>query len=95
MRWLGSPAHIISSCTLQALKHPRRRITHCSTPLPSAQSPLPWFVCVLVIVLGITTWILSAVFKVSEISEVARPMIYGPLAYMFGRGQAVSQAKKG
>lgn len=86
--------HILFSCTKQAIRHPRTTIKHTSGPIPVPQSPLPWWGCSGVLVLGIITWILSAKLTIPEMGEAARLMVYAPISYLFGMSHQISRFHK-
>lgn len=47
-------------------------------------SPIPWYVSVLVMALGIGCFCLSALPTIAGLSEVGRALIYIPLGNLFG-----------
>ena len=55
-----------------------------SSPDPRKESPLPWYVSVLVILVGIGAWIASACLNIPGLDEAARAMVYIPLGSLFG-----------
>jgi hypothetical protein len=47
-------------------------------------SPIPWWGAVLVIVVGITCWVLGSCFDVVGLDEAGRALVYIPLGSLFG-----------
>ncbi len=94
MRDLNIMLHIMWSCALQALRHPRTPICHCSDPIPVVQSPIPWWAATVILMLGVGTWVVSARLSVPEMGEAARLMVYGPISYMFGMSHQISMMRK-
>lgn len=55
-----------------------------SSPDPRQESPVPWYVSVIVILAGIGSWIASATLGISGLDEAARALVYIPLGSLFG-----------
>ena len=55
-----------------------------SSPDPRQESPVPWYVGVIVILVGIGAWIASAWLEIPELGEAARALVYIPLGSLFG-----------
>lgn len=55
-----------------------------SSPDPRQESPVPWYVSVIVILAGIGSWIASACLGIPGLDEAARAMVYIPLGGLFG-----------
>jgi len=47
-------------------------------------SPIPWWGAVLVIVAGITCWVLGSCFDVVGLDEAGRALVYIPMGSLFG-----------
>lgn len=47
-------------------------------------SPIPWYGCILVIVLGIVSLVIGACISIPGLGEVGRALIYIPLGSLFG-----------
>jgi len=47
-------------------------------------SPIPWWGAVLVIVVGISCWVLGSCFDVVGLDEAGRALVYIPLGSLFG-----------
>ena len=54
------------------------------SPDPRQESPVPWYGCVICVVIGIGTWIASACLEISGLDEAARALVYIPLGSLFG-----------
>lgn len=55
-----------------------------ASPDSRRESPVPWYASVIVILVGVGSWIASACLSIPELGEVARALIYIPLGSMFG-----------
>jgi len=55
-----------------------------SSPDPKQESPVPWYVSVIVILAGIGSWIASACLNIPGLDEAARALVYIPLGSLFG-----------
>ena len=55
-----------------------------SSPDPKRESPIPWYGCVICVVIGIGTWIASALLNIPPLGEAARVLVYIPLGSLFG-----------
>ncbi len=55
-----------------------------SSPDPRQESPVPWYVGVIVILVGIGAWIASAWLDIPGLDEAARALVYIPLGSLFG-----------
>ena len=47
-------------------------------------SPIPWWGAVLVIVVGISCWVLGSYFDVVGLDEAGRALVYIPMGSLFG-----------
>lgn len=47
-------------------------------------SPIPWWGCVLCIIVGIGAWIASTLLTVTPLGEAARLLVYAPIGHLFG-----------
>ncbi|MBA7641344.1 hypothetical protein ES703_49021 [subsurface metagenome] len=54
------------------------------SPENRQESPLPWYVAVLCIVIGIGAWIASACLYIPGLGEAARLLVYAPVGHLFG-----------
>jgi uncharacterized protein YlaI len=54
------------------------------SPDPRQESPVPWYVSCLCIVIGIGTWIASALLDITPMAEAARLLVYAPVGHLFG-----------
>ena len=48
------------------------------------ESPVPWWGSVLCIIIGIGTWVASALLDITPMGEAARLLVYAPLGQLFG-----------
>lgn len=55
-----------------------------NSPKSRSGSPVPWWGCVGVIIIGVATWVLSACLEISSLAEVGRVLVYFPLGHLFG-----------
>jgi len=55
-----------------------------SSPDPRQESPVPWWGSVICVVIGIVTWIASALLNIAPLGEAARVLVYIPLGSLFG-----------
>lgn len=55
-----------------------------SSPENKQESPVPWFVSVIVILIGIASWIAGAYLKIPGLDEASRALVYIPLGNLFG-----------
>ena len=80
----------------QAIKHPNTNIVYKGNPMKTEpQSPVPWWVSLGILILGIATWFLSAHMGISELCEASRAMVYIPLGNIFGlTTKTIQSAKK-
>ena len=92
MKTLG----IIISCIWNTCRYPTNKILSIGNPTRVEQSPTPWRVSLVVLVLGIGCFITAELMDISPLGEAARVMVYGPLGSMFGMGnQAYRKYKEG
>lgn len=54
------------------------------SPEDRQESPVPWYVAVIVILAGIGSWIAAACLGIPGLDEAARAMVYIPLGGLFG-----------
>lgn len=54
------------------------------SPENRKESPVPWWASVLCIVIGIGSWIASAMLNIPGLDEAARALVYIPLGSLFG-----------
>jgi len=66
----------------QALRHPRTPIALKNPGRP--MSPIPWWVSITVLVIGIASWSIGALCGISGLDEAGRAMVYLPLGNLFG-----------
>ena len=55
-----------------------------SSPENRNESPVPWWAAILCIIIGIGTWIASALLNIAPLSEAAHALVYIPLGSLFG-----------
>ena len=55
-----------------------------NSPDTKQESPVPWFVAVIVILIGIAAWIASACLGIPGLDEASRALVYIPLGSLFG-----------
>jgi len=54
------------------------------SPDPKQESPVPWYCSVMVIIIGIISWVLGAGLEIAGLDEVGRALVYIPLGSLFG-----------
>ncbi len=55
-----------------------------SSPENRNDSPIPWWGSFLCIVVGIATWVISALLNITPMEEAARLLVYAPIGHLFG-----------
>jgi uncharacterized protein YlaI len=55
-----------------------------SSPENRQESPIPWYGCVILIIIGAAIWGWSAACNIGGISELGRILVYLPLGNLFG-----------
>ena len=45
---------------------------------------MPWWGAVLIIVIGVVCWVISATFSIAGLDEAGRALVYVPLGSLFG-----------
>lgn len=76
---------ILGHCLYQAIRHPMTPIEVYGNPtVIPPQSAIPWWGSVGVIIVGIVSWCISAVYGIEGLDEAARAMVYIPLGNIFG-----------
>ncbi|MBN2239946.1 MAG: hypothetical protein JW712_09225 [Dehalococcoidales bacterium] len=55
-----------------------------NSPKLQEMSPIPWWGAVLVIVVGISCWVLGSCLNVVGLDEAGRALVYIPLGSLFG-----------
>ncbi|MDD4985058.1 MAG: hypothetical protein PHQ43_04595 [Dehalococcoidales bacterium] len=55
-----------------------------NSPEPRQISPIPWWGAMLVMVVGVATWVVGSCFNVSGLDEAGRALVYIPLGSLFG-----------
>ena len=55
-----------------------------NSPKQQEISPIPWWGAVLVIVVGITCWVIGGRFDIVGLDEAGRALVYIPLGSLFG-----------
>ncbi|MBA7681737.1 hypothetical protein ES703_90077 [subsurface metagenome] len=55
-----------------------------SSPEDRGESPVPWWGCVILIVVGAAIWGCSAAYHISGVDELGRILVYIPLGNLFG-----------
>jgi hypothetical protein len=74
---------IMTHCLAEAIKHPRTKITQVGNPEPVIVSPIPWWGCVIIILLGIISWCLAVHWSIQGLEQVAPAMVYCPMMHLF------------
>lgn len=54
------------------------------SPDEKRESPVPWYVSVIVILAGIGAWVASACLEIPGLDEAGRVLVYIPLGSLFG-----------
>jgi hypothetical protein len=75
----------------QSVLHPRSKICQISNPHPVDLSPIPWWGCSGLIVLGIACWIAAELMDINSIIEPARLLVYVPATHLFDRSVALAK----
>jgi len=47
-------------------------------------SPVPWYGCVTLIIVGAIIWSWSAAYNIAAIAELGRVLVYIPIGHLFG-----------
>jgi len=55
-----------------------------NTPEQKQEWPVPWWGAVLIIVIGVVCWVISATFSIAGLDEAGRALVYVPLGSLFG-----------
>lgn len=55
-----------------------------SSPDPRQESSVPWYGCIILIVVGAAIWGWSAACNIAGITELGRILVYLPLGNLFG-----------
>ena len=55
-----------------------------NSPQLKETSPVPWWGAVLVIVVGISCWVIGGYFGIAGLDEAGRALVYIPLGSLFG-----------
>ena len=55
-----------------------------SSPDPRQESPVPWYGCIILIVVGAAIWGWSAACNIAGIVELGRILVYIPMGNLFG-----------
>lgn len=66
------------------------KVVQDANPKPITMSPTPWWGSVIILVIGIISWCLSAYFNIDGLDEAGRAMVYIPLGNIFGMGLAIT-----
>lgn len=69
-------------CMVQAVRHPQTPI-FLSNP-GGTTSPIPWWGSGAILIVGIVSWVVSALCGIHGLDEAARAMVYIPLGNIFG-----------
>jgi len=54
------------------------------SPDRKAVSPVPWYGCVILIIVGAVIWAGSAACNIATIAELGRVLVYIPIGHLFG-----------
>ena len=55
-----------------------------NSPQTKEMSPIPWWGAVLVIVVGISCWVIGGCLNIAGLDEAGRALVYIPLGSLFG-----------
>ena len=55
-----------------------------NSPQLKEMSPIPWWGAVLVIVVGISCWVIGGCLNITGLDEAGRALVYIPLGSLFG-----------
>ena len=55
-----------------------------NSPEVKRESPIPWWGSMLVIIIGIACWVVSAWLGIKGLDEAGRALVYIPLGSLFG-----------
>ncbi len=55
-----------------------------NSPEPRKISPIPWWGAVLVMLVGVASWVAGSCFNVTGLDEAGRALVYIPLGSLFG-----------
>ena len=55
-----------------------------NSPKVRRESPIPWWGSVLVMVVGVICWVVSAWLEIKGLDEAGRALVYIPLGSLFG-----------
>ena len=55
-----------------------------NSPQLKEMSPIPWWGAVLVIVVGVSCWVIGGYFNIVGLDEAGRALVYIPLGSLFG-----------
>jgi len=81
---------------MQSLKHPQTEMTLIvgnPKKISQKQSPVPWGISIIVLVIGIATWVLSARLELNDLREASRVLVYLPIGNMFGMTSQIRRLK--
>ncbi len=93
---MENPLHLCGRCLYQAIRHPLTPVL--VTPNPGKMTPIPWWGSCIIIIAGLTFWLIGAYLKVAGLDEVGRALVYIPLGNLFGMSYAFAfneSTKKG
>lgn len=86
---------LLWSCIWHACKDSDTKVIVVGNPAKVEQSPVPWKVSLVVLVLGLASMVVAEVMDISSLGEVARLLVYAPIGSIFGMGtQAYSDYKR-
>jgi len=55
-----------------------------ASPGQKKVSPVPWYGCVILIIIGAVIWAGSAACDIVSITELGRVLVYIPIGHLFG-----------
>jgi len=85
---------IVWSCLWNSCKLNETKIS-VGNPTKVEQSPVPWRVSLIVLILGLASLIIAEVMDIDSLGEIARLMVYAPMGSIFGMGtQAYTNYKQ-
>ena len=55
-----------------------------NTPEQRQEWPVPWWGAIIIIIIGIICWVISATYSIGGLDEAGRALVYVPLGNLFG-----------
>jgi hypothetical protein len=85
---------IMSHCFSNAIRHPLTPISQYANPTPLELSPIPWWGCLLVLIVGIASWISASLLDINGLPEVGEAMVFMSLTHVFDMSWATAREVK-